>query len=629
MNKQACQVRKVSNPPDQRPLMVFDGDCGFCRVWIGRWRESTGGNVDFAPYQEVSERYPEIPVSAFKSAVQFIEPDGSVSSGADAVFRALDCSPGKFKLHRLFLSVPGARAASRVAYRFIAEHRGFFSLLTRLILGSSLKPASYLVARGVFVRLTGLVYLIAFASLPAQIPGLIGKHGISPAAGFLQAVKSQVGRDGYFMVPTVCWFNAGDSFMVSLCVIGVALSCAVAAGFLPALCLFVLWGLYLSLVSVGAPFLNFQWDALLLQTGFLAIFLAPPGLWPQWKVESGGSRAARWLLLWLLFCLMFESGVVKLTSGDDTWRDLTALTYHYQTQPLPIWTSWYMNQAPLWFQTLSVMVMFAIELIAPFSIFGPRMIRRAGCAALIALQVLIAATGNYCFFNLLTVALCLLLLDDDAWPAWCRAKLPPGSPGKGMQWPAWLVAPVAVIDLLLSTERLTASFRTGFFWPQPVLRIAGFLEPLRTFNGYGLFAVMTKTRPEIIVEGSSDGEHWLPYEFKWKVGDITRRPALVAPYQPRLDWQMWFAALGSYRENPWFISFLVRLLQGQSEVTRLLASNPFPDAPPRYVRASLYDYKFTRSGENAGAWWKREYRGAYCPPISLQMLQNAGDNSSP
>ena len=608
----------MTQPHAVRPLMVFDGDCGFCRFWIERLRGATRGRVDFEPFQKVAADHPEIPLATFESAVQFIEPDGAVTSGADAMFRTLEFSGRKnFLLHAL-LATPGFLISARVVYRLIARNRKAASFLTRLLFGVSVQRPTYLVARQIFLRMLGVVFLIAFVSLLIQIRGLVGKNGILPAADFLDAVRAQTGGERYRLVPTLCWFNASNPFLVSLCVAGGMISCALILGFAPAFCLVLLWGIYLSLVSVGQTFLSFQWDALLLETGFLAIFLTPLKLFPDWKTESRGSRIARWLMLWLLFRLTFESGVVKLTSGDETWRNLTALNFHYETQPLPIWTSWFVNQAPLWFQKFSCLTMFGIELLAPFAILGPRNIRRVGALAMIALQLLIAVTGNYCFFNLLTIALCLLLFDDEMWPRRWRAESSCGSQSQGLQWWPWILAPVVAVNLVLSAVQLAGTFGKQVAWPRPVKALYGASLPFRTFNNYGLFAVMTKSRPEIVIEGSNDGEHWLPYEFKWKPGALDRRLRLVAPYQPRLDWQMWFAALGSYDQNPWFTNFLERILQGSPDVLGLLGSNPFPATPPRFLHAVLYDYHFTRSGDDAQFWWKRDYKGLYCPTVSLR-----------
>ena len=587
----------------ERPVMIFDGACDFCRYWVSRWSKATGGRVDYRPSQEAAGDFSRISAAEFERAVQFVEPDGTITSGAEAILRA--ASYGRsFGLKGVAGLVRRVPAAAGCAYRFVSRHRRAFSFLTRVFFGRNPSRPTYLFSRCLFFRLLGLVYAAAFASLGTQILGLVGKRGISPAAEFLSAVRQQIGPERYRLLPTVFWLGASDKVLVGSCVAGTVLGCAVVAGFWPVLCLVLLWVLYLSFVTVGRDFLGFQWDALLLEAGFIAVFAAPWQLWPDWKTEKRGERLARWLLLWLLFRLTFESGVVKLASGDPTWRSLTALEYHYETQPLPLWTSWYANQAPPWFQQFSCFVVLAIELGAPFCIFGPRNVRRAGALAMIALQGLIAATGNYAFFNLLTVSLYLLLLDDDFWPQWLRnPSLRPRSQRWG--WPLWLVAPVAAVQFLLTTALLLDLFRVRLPGGEAMRRASRTFSPFLLANRYGLFAVMTTSRPEIIVEGSKDGIAWLPYRFKYKVGDVDERPKLAAPFQPRLDWQMWFAALGDFDPNSWFGSFAARLLEGSPDVLHLLAANPFPDAPPRYIRATLYQYHFTRFGDPARAWWKR------------------------
>jgi hypothetical protein len=315
---------------------------------------------------------------------------------------------------------------------------------------------------------------------------------------------------------------------------------------------------------------------------------------------------------------------VKLMSGDETWRHLTALEYHYYTQPLPTWTSWYMQQLPGWFQQLSVILTFMAELIVPVLIFGPRLWRQAACAALIGFQLLIAATGNYGFFNLLTIVLCLLLVDDEVFPTRLRARMgvEPDliSAGRRRPWPRWLIISVVTIVFALTAVPFLENCRLITDWPESLVKLRQGIASFQTFNRYGLFAVMTTDRKEIIVEGSNDGKTWIPYEFKWKPGEVGRWPAFTTPHLPRLDWQMWFAALGDYRRSPWFMTFQIRLLQGSPEVLRLLEKNPFPDHPPRYVRAILYEYYFTDFAhrKETGAWWRRELQGAYCPVISLR-----------
>ena len=375
-----------------------------------------------------------------------------------------------------------------------------------------------------------------------------------------------------------------------------------------------------------------------MEAGFLAIVFAPAGWWPNPPRERPASRALLWLLRWLLFRLMFASGCVKLLSGDRTWRNLTALNYHYETQPLPTWIGWYAHQLPDWVQKSSVVLMFGIELIVPFLIFLPRRLRLAGCGVLIALQLVIALTGNYCFFNLITIALCVLLLDDAVlsrlvprrWQKWIsgrfasRQEFPTSSTHPRIAWFEFIrrsfVALMVILLLTLTTTQMIGMFRARAPRPRFVLKLYEWQVPLRSVNGYGLFAVMTTSRPEIIVEGSNDGQTWLAYEFKYKPGDLKRRPRFVAPHQPRLDWQMWFAALGSYRDNPWFMNCCYRLLQGSPVVLAELERNPFPQEPPRYIRASLYEYHFTdfATRRAEGAWWRREFKGYYCPVLSLR-----------
>jgi hypothetical protein len=297
---------------------------------------------------------------------------------------------------------------------------------------------------------------------------------------------------------------------------------------------------------------------------------------------------------------MFYSGAVKLLSHDPNWRNLTAVHYHYETQPLPTPLAWYMEQLPMWFQQASTAFTFFAELIVPFLFFAPKPIRRVGAWIAIALQTLILLTGNYTFFNLLAIILTLFLFIE------------PKPQARGRLHRAVSVALAAFVGVVSGCITLRM-FSVDLPGESAVLHAA---EPLRIVNSYGLFAVMTTERPEIVVEGSNDGAAWLAYEFPYKPGDLRRAPPLVAPHQPRLDWQMWFAALGNYQSNRWFVGFMLRLMQGEPSVLRLLRYNPFPGAPPKYIRARLYQYHFTKFGETG--WWKREERGLYFPAVSLK-----------
>jgi hypothetical protein len=316
-----------------------------------------------------------------------------------------------------------------------------------------------------------------------------------------------------------------------------------------------------------------------------------------------------------VFKLQVLSGWVKLASGDPTWRDLTALEYHYWTTCLPVWVGWYAAQLPPWVQRGSVAAMFVIELLVPFAILGPRRLRHAAAAAMVALQIGIAATGNYGFFNLLTIALCLTLFDDAAFARWLPVArddgpTPPRRAGRRL---VTLTTAALLAGLVLLP--MAARMGRGGVLPTPARTLLDALAPLRSFNAYGLFADMTTIRPEIVVEGSADASTWQPYEFRWKPGDPARRPEFVQPYMPRLDWQMWFAALQGYERTYWFDAFLERLLEGAPAVTALLADAPAGDRAPRYVRAVLYRYEFATPVERRrGLWWRRELIGLYAPP---------------
>jgi hypothetical protein len=410
--------------------------------------------------------------------------------------------------------------------------------------------------------------------------------------------------------------GAGRAALHSATLAGAALAGLLILGYWPRGVLFMLWALYLSLMSVGQVFLGYQWDSLLVETGLLSLMLGPGGLRPRAGRESEPAPASLWLLRLLLFRLMLSSGLVKLLSGDPTWRGLTALTFHYETQPLPTWIGYFVHQLPVWFHKLSCGLMFVVELVVPFFLFGGRRGRLVGAAALAGFQLLIASTGNYCFFNLLTLALCLSALDDGQLPAWLRARLPAaGGDARPKVLAPVALAPLAAVFALAAAVRLSSTVGLAPLWPGPVLDASNVLEPFGAAYPYGLFAVMTTSRLEIEVQGSGDGVGWRPYAFRWKPGDVERRPGFVAPFQPRLDWQMWFAALGSCEMNPWLQRLFVGLMNDEPAVLSLLDGDPFERAPPRFVRAVQYDYRFTdlATWRRAGAWWRREPRGLYCP----------------
>jgi len=619
---------RVSNPPP-KPLMIWDGECHFCKRWIERWRAITAGEVEYITYQEAANRFPEIPIEQFRRAVAFIEPDGKAFFAAEAVYRSLRYRSSRRWLAWSYDHVPGFAAVSELAYKFIARHRGIGSAVTRLLWGNVVRPPTYSWARRWFLRTLGVIYLIAFVSLWVQVDGLIGSNGISPINQFLPAVHDQLGGRAYSLLPTLCWFNSSNAFLHFLCGSGVVSSLLLIAGFVPVVSLIALFVFYLSLTIAGQTFLSFQWDILLLETGFLAIFLAPWQIWPKRGREPPVSRAALFLLKLLLFKLMVMSGVVKLTSGDDSWgwlnhsfhwSALTALDYHYWSQPLPTVFGWWADKSPEWFKHFSVAFCLAVEIIAPFFIWAPRRPRLIAAGLIVFLQIAIAVTGNYCFFNLITIVLCLLLVDDAAIGRKYATVI-----DRRCSYRLSTYGAIAVIGVTLPINAwlIFTAFKPDAPWPRPLAAVYGRVEAFRIVNGYGLFRVMTKDRAEIVIEGSADGIDWLPYEFKWKPGDVKCAPGWCAPHQPRLDWQMWFAALGTPQQNPWFGGLTIRLLQGSADVNRLLAHNPFPDKPPRYIRAGFYRYRFTTTEEHrrSGAWWKRQELGEYLPTVSLDQFR--------
>ncbi|HVT74438.1 MAG TPA: lipase maturation factor family protein [Lacunisphaera sp.] len=614
---------RVASPPATRPLLLWDGDCGFCRLWADRWRESYGERVDFATAQSQAGRFPEIPAAAHGLAIQLVEPSGHVYSGAAAALRTRRHGRGRDDpfLWAYEQFVPFATAADAV-YGFVAGHRPLLTHLTRLLAGPSLHRPRFTVAADVFLRGLAAIYFVAFSSFWWQLGGLIGPHGILPAQPYLDAVARQLGVLRFWYMPTLCWCFGGGIFLHVLCGGGLILAVLAFRRVAEPWCFALLWLFYLSLCGVGQVFLNYQWDALLLETGLLAVFLAP---WRRAGTRVEPARFARVLLGWLLFRLMFLSGFVKLASGDPNWRHLTALAYHYETQPLPTWVAWHAHQLPLWFQQFSCAAMFAIELVAPFLLFGPRRLRLGAAFSLVLLQLLILLTGNYTFFNYLTILLCLLFLDDAWWSRWFGVAPQPradqdGNRRGGTGFPAWLRAPVFAAFVIASLVITLPAFLRAGSWPGWYAALYRSIAVTRSVNSYGLFTVMTTSRPEIVIEGSADGHEWKPYEFNWKPGEPARRPGFVAPYQPRLDWQMWFAALAYPQYDPWMNAFLHQLAANEPAVTRLLRTNPFAQEGPRYLRAILYDYQFTTAAERArtGHWWKRTATAYYLQPTAVR-----------
>jgi hypothetical protein len=530
------------------------------------------------------------------------------------------------------------RVVTDASYAWIASHRDFCYRATVLIFGKRIRPKTWHTTGFLFLRSLGLTYLFAFASLRPQLAGLVGAHGLSPVAPLLAAIHANYALRAYSIVPSIVWLNASDEALVLYATLGMFFAVLLTLNLVPRLAALACLVLYLSLCAVGQPFTLFQWDALLVETGFLALFAGQ--LWLGWMYRL------------LAFRLMFESGLVKWLSGDPNWRNLHALRFHFWTQPLPTPAAWYLQHAPARLLDWLTALVFFVELAVPFLLFLPRHFRHWGAGLLIGFQMFIALSGNYAFFNLLTIAILLWAFEDQFFEERIR-KVP------GIGWLSRIgsVRPVSKSD---ATGHLDWSGRFARWFSGPALpRTPGLstvaavifvfiaatgigqvismlaaerfgwldaveqeIAQLELVNSYGLFAVMTTDRPEIIFEGSENGVEWREYEFPDKPGDLRRSLPLVAPFQPRLDWQLWFAAMEPMSQNPWAGNLAIRLLEGEPSVLRLLNPPPFPH-PPKYLRALLYRYEFTSREERArtGQVWKRRLSGIFIPQFSLADLR--------
>jgi predicted DCC family thiol-disulfide oxidoreductase YuxK len=600
----------MSDSDSRLLLLAYDGDCGFCAYWVRYWQRLTGERVRYVPYQEIAADHPDVPVEEFARSIQLFEPEGARYSGAEAAFRVLALVPGGGTSLWLYRHLPGFAGLAEATYSLIAQHRDMAYRWSRLLWGRERYPSTYDLVSWLFLRLLGLTYLVAFVSIGSQITGLVGAEGILPLSRYLNTLAVEHGAERYLFAPTLFWINSSDMALLSACFVGAAASSLLVLNVLTRTMLIVAFVLHLSL-WVGLPvFGHIQPDALILEVGLLAIFL------------TWGSRIVIWLFRWLLFRFMLMSGLVKLLTHDPSWAQLTALEFHYETQPLPTPLAWYAHQLPEWFQQFSALSMFGIELVLPFLIFAPRRLRFVAAWGFLVLQIAISLTGNYYFLNLLTIFLCLFLFDDRALAALLPARfiahvhyrLP--APGQlATAAAAVLASSTVMVGLALTWQRIEQRPL-----PEPLATIVDTASRFGITNFYGFFGVMSTVRREIVVEGSRDGEHWQAYEFRYKPGDVHRCLSWSIPHHPRLDWTMWFAAGESPYENLWFGDLLYRLLEGAPPVLALLAENPFPDQPPAQVRAMLYRYRFTSEAERdaTGDCWVREPLGIYVPPLSLE-----------
>lgn len=466
-----------------------------------------------------------------------------------------------------------------------------------------LTPSSYSLAIDLFIRSLGAIYIIAYVPFLFQIKGLLGKEGIRPVNDLLLLAKKHYGKKRFYYLPTFFWWNASDTALLALIWTGIILGGLVLLGNGSALLLLLLYLVHLSLVSAGQDFLSFGWETFLLELTFGATLL----------VATTPYNAFAWIgLNFLLFRFFVEAGASKILSRDANWRNLTALWYHYFTQPLPNTTAWFVQKLPMWFHKLSCVIMLFIEICVPIAIFLTAEFRFAAFCVLFALQFAIWFTGNLSYLNHLTVVACLILIHNQYLEPYFSLSEP--SEPSFLPWYIFISILGSLFFFLQVNAFCHMFFRIPFFH-----RILVWIESLHLAIPHGIFAVMTTKRYEIIIEGSDDGVVWKEYEFRYKPCDVAKRAKRVAPYQPRLDWQAWFLPFRPFSHQWWFQEFLIRLLQGSQQVINLLKSNPFPDQPPKYIRVLLYDYEFTTWEEKkqTGNFWKRVYAGEYCPAIHL------------
>jgi lipase maturation factor 1 len=509
------------------------------------------------------------------------------------------------------------------------------------------KHPGHLWPRWIFLRCLGLIYFSAFYSLLFQIKGLIGPDGILPATDYLKAVASAFPAMKYWYAPTLFWLGSSDPALIAVCWLGIIASLLVVLNIWPRASLLVCLICFLSFVSAAQDFSNYQSDGMLLEAGFIALFFAPPGFLPGLGRANPPSRVSLFLLQWEWFRIYFESGVAKIASGDVAWRKLTAMDDYYQNGPLPTWLGWYVQQLPHWFHASAVVYTLITELVIVWMLFLPRRFRILCFCIVTPFEISIILTANYTFLNYLVFLLGFLLLDDrliewivppgvrtrvETITSWSFLKTPvPSEAGdtklskrSQVTWRERLTLFRRSIVLVClgfvfyaATAQLIWMFAPSFPLPQSPVRA---LEPFRIANRYGLFAVMTHGRYEIEFQGSQDGKTWTAYPFRYKPQDIHEAPGIYAPYQPRFDWNLWFASLGPWQDSRFVVWTEERLIKNDADVLELFAKNPFTNAPPREVRAVIYQYWFTdlRTKKVNGNWWRRELLGEYAPALQRQ-----------
>ena len=477
--------------------------------------------------------------------------------------------------------------------------------LDRFFAPNTTPGETFLRARWLWLRALGLIFFSAFYSLWFQIHGLIGSQGLLPAHDYLQLAKRVAPSKAYWIAPTILWINDSDAMLTAIVVIGALASLTLVFNLLPRTSIAIALVCFLSFIGAAQDFASYQSDGMLLEAAFLSLFLGGK--------KSAPSRAARFLLVWEWFRIYFESGLVKILSGEVQWRNLTAMDKYYENGPLPTWIGWHAQQLPHAFHAATAATTLIVELfIVWFGIFPSRWSRVTCFAIGTLLQIGIIATANYAFLNYLVLALGIWLLDDTVWAR--GSRLAAGGGARSSTPPA-ASRPLPAASLIAAIV-LTAHFVTTtlmFFFPRFPLAVA--LAPTRIVNSFGLFAVMTRARYEIEFQGSRDGKTWVAYPFRYKPQDVNTAPGIYAPYQPRFDWNLWFASLGTVDDNAFVMNTEARLLENSKQTLELFAGNPFGAQPPTAVRAVQWQYWFTNRTERArtGAWWKRQLIGLYAP----------------
>ncbi len=491
---------------------------------------------------------------------------------------------------------------------------------------------SYETTRFLLLRGLGAIYAVAFLVAAFQLVPLVGHRGILPADQFLDRVADAVGGrgQGFLALPSLFWLGLSDTALRAVSWTGFALALAVIAGFADVPVLFALWALYLSIVHVGQLFWGYGWETMTLEAGFLALLLVPLGD-PRADLRGARGRARAspvvlWLARWFVFRVMFGAGLIKLR-GDACWRDLTCLVYHFETQPIPNPLSPWFDHLPHPVLAAGVVFNHVAELAAPWLLLGPRPLRQVGGLVVIAFQGVLILSGNLSWLNWLTVVAALACFDDGFWAALAPGRLrelvrrlgerarPASGLRRGVAWAyAALVAFLSigpVTNMLSPGQAMNASF-----------------EPLHLVNTYGAFGSVGKVRDELIVAGS-DAESpgpgdWREYEFPCKPGRVDRRPCVCAPYQYRLAWQLWFAAMSEPAAEPWLLHYAAMLLEARPEALALVETDPFAGRPPRWIKIDRYRYRFAlsgRPGRPGGAWWVRERLGPWLPPVSRDSAE--------